>query len=122
MLERVTLGQEAASYSAAVIATGRLAFISGHGPLTNGEVVRGTIAEETTLTLPNLVHTVESVGGSKERIVKCNCYRADISEFPTFDAAYRSFFGSSFPARTTVGAPLFDGIKVEIEALVALDT
>ena len=122
MLERVTLGQEAASYSAAVITEGRLAFVSGHGPLTDGQVVRGTLEEETTLTLSNLIKTVEAVGGSKESIVKCNCYLADISQFRAFDAAYRSYFGSGFPARTTIEAPLYEGIKVEIEALVALDT
>ena len=94
MLSKLTVGQEGASYSAAVIAEGRFAFISGHGPLTDGNLVPGTIEEQTTLTLSNLLKTVEAAGAGKENIVRCNCYLANISDFRSFDAAYRSFFGA----------------------------
>jgi 2-iminobutanoate/2-iminopropanoate deaminase len=121
MLERIKLNGEVGSYSDAVITDGRVAFVSGHGPLTDGEIVRGTLEEETNRTLSNLVATIEAIGGRKDTIVKCNCYLSDMSQYGAFDAAYRAFFGPSVPARTTVGVVLYDGMKVEIEALVALD-
>jgi 2-iminobutanoate/2-iminopropanoate deaminase len=119
-MKRIQLGQESGAYSAAVIAAGTFAFISGQGPLRNGAPVRGSIEEETTVTLNNLLDVVKAAGGSKESIVRCSCYLASIEDFPRFNEAYRSFFGSNFPARTTVGAELFDGIKVEIDAIVCL--
>jgi 2-iminobutanoate/2-iminopropanoate deaminase len=120
-MERLRAGKETDAYSAAVSAEGRLLFVSGHGPMREGEFVKGSIEEETRATLESLLATVEAAGGRKEGIVKCNCYLADIGEFEGFNAAYRDFFGAEFPARTTVGAPLSDGIKVEIDAIVCLD-
>jgi 2-iminobutanoate/2-iminopropanoate deaminase len=121
MLERVSTGQAAGAYSSAVVTEGRLAFISGHGPLVDGNVVRGTIEEETALTLTNLLQAIEAAGGRKEGVVRCLCFLSDIANFSRFDAAYRQFFGELLPARSTIQAALYDGIQVEIEAIVALD-
>lgn len=119
-MKRIKLGKEGGAYSAAVVATGTFAFISGQGPLRNGSPVRGSIEEETTVTLNNLLDAVTAAGGNKESIVRCGCYLASIDDFSRFNEAYRSFFGPHLPARTTIGADLFDGIKVEIDAIVAL--
>lgn len=121
MLERIVTGEEAASYSAAVITSGRLAFISGHGPLKDGKPVRGTIEEETSLALANMLAAIEAAGGRKDQVVRCTCYVSEIGLFHRFDAVYREFFGADLPARTTFQAALYDGIQVEIEAVVALD-
>ena len=115
MVERVTLGREGGAYSAAVIAArDSLAFVSGH--TARGE----TLEEQTQTTLTNLLRTIEAAGGRKEDVVRCGCFLADINDFSAFDAVYRSFFGETFPARTTVQAQLDGGAKVEIDAIVAL--
>ena len=120
MIKRFRAGKETGAYSAAVAADGPILYVSGHGPLREGEWVRGTIEDETTATLESLVATIARCGASASDIVRCGCFLADINQFDRFDAAYRSFFGENFPARTTVGATLSDDIQVEIDAIVRL--
>lgn len=120
MIERVTSGEEHGAYSAAVVAEGRMIFVSGQGPVFDRETKCGEIEDETELTLRNVVAAVEAAGGTKDSIARCNCFLADIGSFDRFNAAYRQFFEPRFPARTTVGATLTDGIKVEIDAIAVL--
>lgn len=86
----------------------------------DGVLVPGSIEEQTLLTLGNLVKTVEALGGSRDSILRCSCYLADISEFDSFDKCYRSFFVNAFPARTTVGVKLPAGMRIEIDCVVAV--
>jgi len=119
-VERIVSGKEAGAYSSVVVGEGRFAYLSGQGPLVAGELVRGSIEEQTTLTLTNLVEAIESVGGRKEDIVRCGCFLSDMSLFPMFNRAYAAFFGDAFPARSTVGAGLPEGMHVEIDVVVVL--
>jgi 2-iminobutanoate/2-iminopropanoate deaminase len=109
------------SYSAGILA-GDLLFISGQGPLNlvTGEVVSGTIEEETLLTLSHIKKIVETAGGSIDHIVKCTIHLQNTHDFKRFDQAYASFFKGVLPARTTVQSVLSDGIKVEIDAIAYL--
>lgn len=111
------------SYSAGVLA-GNLLFISGQGPLdlTTGQVIPGTIEEETLLTLVHIRKIVEAAGGTIDQIVKCTVHLENISDFKRFDQAYASFFKGILPARTTVQSVLSDGIKVEIDAIAYLSS
>ena len=109
------------SYSAGVIA-GDFLFISGQGPLdlATGEVVRGTIEEETLLTLSHIKKIIEAAGATTDKIVKCTVHLKDINDFERYDKAYASFCSGILPARTTVQSVLWDSIKVEIDAIVYL--
>jgi 2-iminobutanoate/2-iminopropanoate deaminase len=109
------------AYSSGILANGML-FVSGQGPLdlATGEVKRGTIEEETLLTLEHVRKIVEAAGGSVEDIVKCTVHLSDINDFQRYDAAYGSFFKGIRPARTTVQSVLSDGIKVEIDAIAVI--
>lgn len=109
------------SYSAGVMAGGFL-FISGQGPLdlSTGEVIPGTIEEETLLTLSHIKKIVEAAGGTVDDIVKCTVHLQDINDFNRYDKAYSSFFKGVLPARTTVQSVLSDGIKIEIDAIACL--
>ncbi|HYK55343.1 MAG TPA: RidA family protein [Flavisolibacter sp.] len=106
------------AYSAGVLIDGWL-FISGQGPLdlASGEVKRGTIEEETLLTLSHIKKIVEAAGGTLSDIVKCTVHLSDIQDFDRYNAAYASFFPGIKPARTTVQSVLSDGIKIEIDAI-----
>ena len=106
------------SYSAGVECDGWL-FISGHATqnLATGEVVHGTIEEETRLTLSHIGKVLAQAGCTFDDVVKCTCHLADIHEFDRFDRAYREFFRGVKPARTTVQSVLGEGIKVEIDAV-----
>ena len=109
------------AYSSGILADGWL-FISGQGPLNlvTGEVIHGTIEEETLLTLSHIKKITEAAGGTIEDIVKCTVHLSDINDFEKYNAAYASFFTGIKPARTTVQSVLFDGIKIEIDAVAKI--
>ena|SRR5690606_207618 len=110
------------AYSAGVWIDGWL-FVSGQGPLNmqTGEVVRGTIEEETLLTLQHIRKIVKEAGGTMDDIVKCTVHLSNISDFDRFNKTYASVFSGVKPARTTVQSTLSDGIKVEIDAIAKID-
>ena len=109
------------AYSAGILVDGWL-FISGQGPLnlSTGEVIRGTIEEETLLTLSHVKKIIEAAGGSLDDIVKCTVHLSDINDFDKYNAVYASFFPGVKPARTTVQSVLFDGIKIEVDAIARI--
>ena len=106
------------AYSAGVLMDGWL-FISGQGPLDlkTGKIVPGTIEEETRLVLSHIGKILNEAGCSFDDVVKCACHLADIRDFDGFNSAYSEFFSGVRPARTTVQSVLWDGIKVEIDAI-----
>lgn len=109
------------SYSSGVACDGWL-FVSGHGPLNlaTGEVVHGTIEDETRLTLSHIGKVLSQAGCTFQDVVKCTCHLADINDFARFDKAYSEFFTGIRPARTTVQSALWGGIKVEIDAIARM--
>jgi 2-iminobutanoate/2-iminopropanoate deaminase len=106
------------AYSAGVLVDGWL-YISGQGPLDlkTGEVVEGTIEDQTRLTLTHIGKILEAAGCSFDDVVKCTCHLRDIRDFDRFNSAYAQFFPGVRPARTTVQSALWGGIKVEIDAI-----
>ncbi len=106
------------SYSAGVLIDGWL-YISGHGPLNmaTGEVVTGTIEEETRLTMEHIGKILAEAGCSFDDVVKCTVHLAHIEDFKNYDRVYASFFPGVKPARTTVQSVLGKGMKVEIDAV-----
>jgi 2-iminobutanoate/2-iminopropanoate deaminase len=107
------------AYSAAVICDGWL-YISGQGPLdvATGEVVRGSIEEETRTTLSHIDKLLRAAGCSPADVVKATCHLARIEDFDAFNAVYAEYFPPVRPARTTVQSVLWGGIKVEIDVIV----
>ncbi len=108
-------------YSPAVRAGG-FVFVSGQGPiaLATGEVLRGSIEEQTELVLGNIKAILAAAGVAMEAVVKTTVYLADIQDFAAMNRVYATFFPTNPPARTTIQAanlPL--GIGVEIEAIAA---
>ena len=97
-------------------------FVSGHAAqnLATGDVVHGTIEEETRLTLSHIGKVLAGAGCTFEDVVKCTCHLRDIGDFDRFDKTYAEFFTGVKPARTTVQSVLWDGIKVEIDVIARL--
>ena len=109
-------------YSQAVIHNG-LMYVSGQVPLDpqTGELVRGTIEDETETVLNNLRSIVEEAGATMEDVLRVSCYLADMEDFPRFNAIYAKYFTANPPARSTFQAarlPL--DVQVEVDAIVAL--
>lgn len=111
-------------YSSGIVAEGRFLFVSGQGPYDpeKGCFVRGSIAEQTRLTLNCIQRIVEAAGGRMENTVSCRVFLQQLTEknFAEMNAAYAEFFGNTRPARTTIGCQLLN-IDVEIDCVVRLD-
>lgn len=106
-------------YSPGIIAQGRFLFVSGQGPIVDGQVVGATIEEQTRLTLENLGSVLSRAGASFADVVRCGVFLTDLDEFSRMNAVYETFFPEPRPARTTVGSDLI-GIKVEIDCVAVL--
>ncbi len=109
-------------YSQAVIYNGLL-YISGQVPIDpkKGELLRGTIEEETQVVLNNIKYIVEEAGARMNDVLKVTCYLADMADFDRFNTIYKTFFQHDPPARTALQAgrlPL--DVQVEVDAIVAL--
>lgn len=115
---------QALPYSHGVIASGRMLYISGQGPVdpATGQVVEGDIESQTRLTLDNVRAIAALAGADLSRAVKVNVFLADVRDFARFNPVYAEAFPGDRPARTTVQATLpLPGMKIEIEAILALD-
>ncbi len=106
-------------YSQAVKAEGSFLFLSGQIPLTpSGELVRGSIAEQTTQCMKNIEAVLGAAGLDFSNIVKTTIFLSSMDHFAAVNEVYGSFFGGEPPARSTVAvAGLPRGVDVEIESI-----
>jgi 2-iminobutanoate/2-iminopropanoate deaminase len=109
------------SQAIAVPARGQgLLFLSGQIPLdpATGELVRGTIEEETARVMENLGAVLRAGGAGFAAVVKTTIYLTDLADFARVNQVYGGYFPSSPPARATVQvAALPRGARVEIDAI-----
>ena len=86
-----------------------------------GGVVPGGIEAETRQTLENVKRTLEAVGSSMDRVVKCTVFMADMKEWDAMNGIYRTYFKApNYPARSALGVNgLALNAKVEIECIAA---
>ncbi|MGJ8562534.1 MAG: RidA family protein [Alphaproteobacteria bacterium] len=104
--------------SSAVEANGWI-FLSGALGTVQGKgfVERG-IEPETRQTLENIKSTLREQGLGMERIVKCTAMLADMSEWSAFNAVYKTYFDTNFPARSAFAVSgLAADARVEIECI-----
>ena len=110
---------QGAPYSQAIKAAG-LVFVAGQVSLKpdHGEIVGGTIQEQTEQVLTNLRAILEAAGSGLDRLVKTTVFLQSLDDFPGMNEVYREHVGDQPPARSTVEvAKLPSGALVEIEAI-----
>jgi len=108
-------------YSQAIKANG-MVFASGQIPLdpATGELVEGSIAEQTERVLSNLKAVLDAAGSSLGNVVRTTVYLADMGDFAEMNATYARFFNEAPPARSTIqvsGLPRNARIKIDVIAL-----
>lgn len=106
-------------YSQAIVSDG-LVFCSGQIPLdpATGELVTGSITNETRKCFKNLNAVLEAAGVTFDGVVKVTAFLTDMNDFTEFNEAYAEFFGDEPPARATVGvSALPKGARVEVECI-----
>lgn len=107
------------AYSQAIVGNG-FVFCSGQVPLDpkSGELVGGSVADQTRRCLENLAAVLRAAGSSLDDVVKVTAFLLDMGDFPEFNEAYSEFFDDEPPARATVAvAGLPKGAEVEIECI-----
>jgi 2-iminobutanoate/2-iminopropanoate deaminase len=106
-------------YSQAVTVDGWL-FASGQIPLdpATGELVTGSVAEQTDQVFKNLAAVLSEGGADLSSVVKTTVYLVDMRRFTEMNEVYARHFGEHRPARATVEvAALPKGVDVEIDVI-----
>ena len=100
-----------------VVRAGDWIIVSGQLGMKDGALVPGGVAAQTTQAIENLKAQLASMGATIADVSKTLCFLTDMDTFGTFNESYAKGFGSSRPARSTIGvASLPFGGAVEIEA------
>lgn len=129
MFEHLTLPDNVlppvAPYSHAVRA-GDFLFVTGQlaeNPET-GEVIRGTIEDQTQQVMENLKRVIDHGGTSFERVAMARIFITDFRFYEAVNRIYSSYFVSDkLPGRTTVGVTALAGHgDVEIDLIIYCGT
>ena len=110
-------------YNQAVLAGGTL-YVSGQIALdpATGELLQGSIEEETDLVMQNLKAVLNEAGARFSHVVKSTIFVKDIGQFARINAVYGTYFDAeTAPARETVEvANLPKYVNVEISVIAVL--
>ena len=103
------------------IRVGNMVFASGQLGLSR-TAPDTTIGGQTKLALEATAKVFEAAGTTMAHAVKCTVFLIDLKDFAGMNAAYREFWPTSPPARSTVvvAALVAAGAKVEIECSAAM--
>jgi len=111
------VARPSAPYSPVVVG-GDLVYTSGQVAFdTEGVLVSGGIEEQTRQVLDNLERSLAAGGCQLDDVLKITAFLANLSDFEAFNRVYSERFASPYPARSTIGVRLADGLLVEIEAV-----
>jgi 2-iminobutanoate/2-iminopropanoate deaminase len=104
------------------VKAGGFLFIAGQVGVdpTNGKLKSSSIKEQTEQALANMTTVLEAAGSSMEHVVKTTVFISDFKDFQEMNKVYARFFPDNQPARSTVQVVLYDGFKVEIEAVAII--
>ncbi len=109
--------QPAGPYSQGVLGGGMF-FTAGFGPQdpATGEVAE-SVGEQTRQVLANVAAALAAQGLTLDDVVKVTAYLQHLKrDFAEYNAVYADTFAQPYPARTTVGADLYD-ILVEVDVV-----
>jgi 2-iminobutanoate/2-iminopropanoate deaminase len=106
-------------YSQAVIHNG-LVYCSGQIPInpSTGELVEGTIEDQTHRVMLNLQAVLKSAGSGWAGVIRTTIYLQNLENFAKVNDVYASYLSKPYPARATVQvAKLPRGVAIEIDAI-----
>jgi 2-iminobutanoate/2-iminopropanoate deaminase len=104
-----------------VVVSGDLVYTSGQVAFdADGALVAGGLEEQTAQVFENVRACLAAAGCTLDDVVKVNAYLTDLGQFDVFNRVYAERFSEPYPARTTVGVKLVDGLLVEVEAVARI--
>ena len=102
------------------LAVGDLIFLSGQGGFDpgTGQLVSDDVAGQTAQAFRNIEVLLNAAGAGLGDVVSCLVHLSDLALFAEFSASYeKQFPGPARPVRTTVGADLVAGMRVEVTVI-----
>lgn len=104
-------------YNHSVRCSGTMHFFSGQIPiLPSGEMVTGSVAEQSEQVFKNIEAVLKANGIGFENIVKATVFLSSMDHFAAMNEVYSKWMVAPFPARSTVAvAGLPRNVDVEIE-------
>jgi len=114
-----TMAAPGGHYSHAVKANG-FVFVAGQLPIARdgAKLIDAPFEQQAQQTLDNIAAALKAAGSAIDRLVQVRIYVTDIALWPTFNAIYARWIGTSRPARAVVPVPqLHYGFKIEVEAV-----
>jgi len=114
-------GQRASAILTPGIVFGNIVYASGQ--LGNSrDNPNATIQDETRRALESTKRVFEAAGTTMAQTIKCTVFLINAADYGGMNEAYREFFPTSPPARSTVviAALVVPGAKVEIECMAAI--
>ncbi len=109
-------------YSQGIKANG-FVFCAGQIPMNpeTGEIVSGSITDQTRQSLSNVRGVMEAAGSSMDKVVKVSVFLKDMNDFSEMNTEYAKWFSDPYPARAGFEvARLPMDVSVEIEAIALL--
>ena len=121
VIEVARLPRPSAPYSH-VVRAGNFLFVAGQVGINpaKGKLKGNSTGEQTEQALSNMVTILEAAGSSMDNVVKTTVFLSDFRDFQEMNGAYEKFFPNKQPARSAVQVVLYDGFKVEIEAIAVV--
>ena len=104
-------------FSGAVL-VGNTLYLSGAIGLDENQQVPSTPEAEARLVLNNMRGTLEAAGMTMDDLVSVQVFCSDVAHYAAFNAVYRTYFTTEFPARAFIGAGtlLFDA-RFEVQGI-----
>lgn len=107
------------------VALDRLVFVSGVIAVKPGtrELSSEDFAGQARQVMENLKASVEAAGSTMDRVLKCQAFLTEQSDFATFNEIYKGYFPTDPPARSTVIVKdlVLPGAKIEVDCFAFTD-
>lgn len=89
-------------------------YVSGQTPMRDGEVVEGSVIEQSQLAIDNCFAIMKDAGYSAEDVVHVTVILTDSRYFQSFNKVFKDNFGDHPPARICSVCDLVVDCKVEV--------
>ena len=105
------------------VSIGNLIYTAGQIPLDKfGNMVPGTIKEQTKQVLENVKAVIEAGGSSLDKVVKATVFLKDFNDFAGMNEVYGKYFkAENAPARSTIQVariPKDSLVEIEVVAFI----
>jgi len=100
------------------VRVGNLIFVSGQASVdATGKIISDSFEGEFRRSVENLRKVVEAAGSDLKHVIQTRNYVRDASDLVQYNALYREYFSTPFPARTTITNCLSEALRYEIECI-----